>query len=79
MRQPRKYFKHNQAILRQQPMNYLNLFDNFVGLALKGLSLHQANVTFLYSLKAWDIGLKQYIGVKQDIHAFIDNKIVILF
>ena len=29
--------KHTQAIRRLLPMNYLSVFDHFVGLALKGL------------------------------------------
>ena len=29
--------KHTQTIRRQQPMNYLSVFDHFVGLRLKGL------------------------------------------
>ena len=29
--------KHNETIRRQQPTNYLSVFDHFVGLALKGL------------------------------------------
>ena len=28
--------KHTQIIRRQQPKNFLNVFDHFVGLALKG-------------------------------------------
>ena len=31
--------KHSQTIRRQQPTNYLSLFDHFVGLAFKGLKL----------------------------------------
>ena len=29
--------KHTQTIRRQQPMNYLSVFDHFVWVALKGL------------------------------------------
>ena len=29
--------KHTQIIRRQQPTNYLSVFDHFVGLAIKGL------------------------------------------
>ena len=29
--------KHTQTIRRQQPTNYLSVFDHFVKLALKGL------------------------------------------
>ena len=30
--------KHTQIIRRQQPTNYLSVFDHFVGIALKGLT-----------------------------------------
>ena len=30
--------KHTQTIRRQKPTNCLSVFDNFVGLALKGLN-----------------------------------------
>ena len=30
--------KHTQTIRRLLPMNYLRVFDHFVGLALKGLN-----------------------------------------
>ena len=30
--------QHTQTIRRQQPTNYLSMFDHFKGLALKGLS-----------------------------------------
>ena len=36
-RQPHKMVKHNKIVRRQNPMNCLNVFDHFVGLALKGL------------------------------------------
>ena len=36
--QPHKMVKHPQTIRRQKPTNYLNVFDNFMGLALKGLN-----------------------------------------
>ena len=39
MRQPYKMVKHTQTICLQQPPNYLSVFDHFVGLALKGLTL----------------------------------------
>ena len=29
--------KHTQTIRKQQPTNYLSVFDHFMGLALKGL------------------------------------------
>ena len=35
--------KQTQTICRQQPMNYLNVFDHFVELALKGLEAIQHN------------------------------------
>ena len=31
-------FKHLQAIRRQEPTNYLSVFDHFVRLVLKGLT-----------------------------------------
>ena len=37
-RQPREMIKHTQTIRWQLPTNCLSVFDNFVGLALKGLS-----------------------------------------
>ena len=40
--------KHTQAIRRQQPTNYLSVFDHFVKLALKGLmafNSYQANIS----------------------------------
>ena len=36
--QPHKMVKHTQTIRRLLPTNCLNVFDHFVGLALKGLS-----------------------------------------
>ena len=36
-RQPYKMVKHTQTIRWQQPKNCLNVFEHFVGLALKGL------------------------------------------
>ena len=38
-RQPPKIVKHTQTICRLLIMNCLNVFDHFVGLALKGLKL----------------------------------------
>ena len=35
---PTKWSKHTQIIRRLLPTNYLNVFDHFVGLALKGLT-----------------------------------------
>ena len=39
MRRPHKMIKHTQTILQQQPMNRLSVFDHFVGLTLKGLTI----------------------------------------
>ena len=36
-RQPHKMVKHTQTIRRQKSTNCLNVFDHFVGLALKEL------------------------------------------
>ena len=36
--QSHKMVKHTQTICRQQPTNCSSVFDNFVGLALKGLT-----------------------------------------
>ena len=38
-RKSQKIVKHTQIFRRQQPTSCLSLFDNFVGLALKGLKL----------------------------------------
>ena len=38
--------KHTQTIRRQQPTNYLSVFDHFVGLALEGL-IHYTASTFM--------------------------------
>ena len=38
--QPYKMVKHSQTIRSQKPTYYLSVFDNFVGLALKGLSIY---------------------------------------
>ena len=35
--------KHTQTISRQQPTNFLSVFDDFVGLTLKGLSISILN------------------------------------
>ena len=35
--QPHKMVKHTQTIRPQQPTNCLGVFDDFLGLALKGL------------------------------------------
>ena len=39
MRQPHKIVKYTQTIRRLLPTNCLSVFDHFVGLALKGLSV----------------------------------------
>ena len=39
MREPHKMVKHIQIIRWQQPSNFLSVFDHFVGLSLKGLTL----------------------------------------
>ena len=39
-RQPHKMVKHTQAIRPQQPTNCLSVFDHFVGLVLKGLTVN---------------------------------------
>ena len=39
-RQPHKMVKHAQTIRWQQPTNCLSVFDHFLGLALKGLTLN---------------------------------------
>ena len=41
--------KHTQTIRRQKPMNYLNVFNNFLGLALKGLRYGESS--FLISFR----------------------------
>ena len=42
-RQPYKMVKHTQTIRRQQLMNFLSVFDQFVGLALKELGSNLLN------------------------------------
>ena len=37
--QPPEMIKHTQTIRWQQPTNCLNVFDDFVGLTVKGLKL----------------------------------------
>ena len=37
--------KHSQTIRQQLPTNYLNVFDHFVGLALKGLTIAKEKET----------------------------------
>ena len=37
-RQSHKMVKHTQTIRRHKPTNYLSVFDNFVGLTIKGLT-----------------------------------------
>ena len=39
LHQPHKMIKHTQNIRRQQPTNCLNVFDHFVELTFKGLSI----------------------------------------
>ena len=43
--------KHIQTIRRQKPTNCLSVFDHFVGLALKGLSV----ITFI-NVQLWQLG-----------------------
>ena len=38
--------KHIQTIRRQKPTNCVSVFDNFVGLALKGLTLQRYLIYF---------------------------------
>ena len=42
--------KHTQTILRQQPMNFLSVFNYFAGLALTGLSLPDWEEDTLYKM-----------------------------
>ena len=44
--QPHKMVKLTQTILRLLPANYLSVFDHFVGLVLKGLTLVVSNCTY---------------------------------
>ena len=39
-------FKHTQRICWQHPTNCFSVFDDFVGLALKGLMAKQITVSF---------------------------------
>ena len=38
--------EHIQIIGRQQPTNFLSMFDHFVGLVLKGLNSDHGNIQF---------------------------------
>ena len=46
-RQPHKMVKHIQTIRLLLPTNYLSVFNDFVGLALKGLKLFMIKFTAL--------------------------------
>ena len=49
--------KHTQAIRRQQPTNCLSVFDHFLGLALKGLTVllnSQENTYAKVSFLTWN-------------------------
>ena len=60
--QPHKIIKHNQTIRRQQPRNFLNVFDHFVGLALKGLRCFLEKFTpFLRTLFFYRKPLETYL------------------
>ena len=41
--------KHTQTICRQKPTNYLSVFDQCVGLAIKGLTTRLYIVVEIYS------------------------------
>ena len=49
--------KHTQTILRQKPMNYLNVFNDFLGLALKGLTYGKS--IFLISFRGSEYGRQE--------------------
>ena len=40
--------KHTQTIRRQQPTNYLSMFDHFVGLTLQTQASSQIFLSFLF-------------------------------
>ena len=48
-RQPHKMAKHSQTIRRQKLTNCLSVFDHFVKLALKGLTISFFQKKFLFS------------------------------
>ena len=48
--QPHKMVKHTQTFCQIFPKNSLNVFDHFVGLALKGLNLLRPNFLNIYNL-----------------------------
>ena len=50
-RQPLKLVKHTQRIDLQQPSNYFSVFDQFVGLELKGLKAIQTLLTKVFGEK----------------------------
>ena len=45
--------KQTQTIRRQQPTNYLSMFDHFAGLALKGLMKSMRFSRKYLSLRRW--------------------------
>ena len=62
--------KHAQTIRRQQPTNCFSVFDHFVGLALKGLTL---------SLRHYIITSKKYFFITESIKVFWFASLIICF
>ena len=52
--QPRKMVKHTQTIRQQKPTNCLRVFDQFVGLALKGLNCQKKLKIILIRILKFD-------------------------
>ena len=58
--------KRTQPIRRQQPTNFLSVFDHFMGLALKGLRVFSKSCVWSFVLQDWTLkvflqGVLQYI------------------
>ena len=63
-RQPRKMVKHTQIIGQQKPTSCLSVFDNFVGLTLKGLIKNVKQTYFAYSRQVFHPITKQAIAMQ---------------
>ena len=63
-RQPRKMIKHTQTIGQQKLTSCLSVFDNFVGLALKGLIQNVKQTYFAYSGQVFNPITKEAIAMQ---------------
>ena len=62
-------WSNTQTIRRQQPTNYLSLFDHFVGLALKGLTPFDTWDCYYFESQP-DIANKS-VAHKKSMHCFV--------